>query len=234
MAPQQIPLGFLWDDRGVVEVVEHQVHVLLNLRGQVGPVEVLLIFVDSDANAASRNVAGCARSLRQFFRIFEELRWRATRVRLLRRLVMVRWPRHRVSHTLVLLVKHVVASRGIGWHLALFPTACSCHREVVNDAGTVFAGGEDIAHACLIHIEAAQLRYFPFVLLALVKFEMLLSTFNVSLQCLTLLRLRWLRMCLKRDRLLQAVASHQDILVARHFLMNRFPCLWNWELAFAA
>lgn len=51
----------------VVEVVEHEVHVLLRLRGQVGPIQVLIILIDCDAHAALCYVTGGSGSFWQIF-----------------------------------------------------------------------------------------------------------------------------------------------------------------------
>lgn len=94
---------------------------------------------------------------------------------------------------------------------------------MINDSRTVFTGSEDIAHASLVHIEAAKLGYFAFVLLSFIKFEMLLGTLDVPVQGLALLGLRWLRVHVQGDRLLQAVASHVHVLITCHFPMNVLP-----------
>ena len=48
----------LRDHSRVVEVIEHQVHVLLSLGRQVGAVQVTVVFVDRDADTSCRNVTG--------------------------------------------------------------------------------------------------------------------------------------------------------------------------------
>ena len=51
-------MSFLWYHSCVVEVIEHQVHVLLRLGGEVGAIEMFVVFVDGDSYAARSYVTG--------------------------------------------------------------------------------------------------------------------------------------------------------------------------------
>lgn len=73
LTPQQISLVLLRDHLRVVEVVKHQVHVLLRLRCQVRSLKVLLVLIDGDTDPTCRDIAGCPGSLWQLFLIIEEL-----------------------------------------------------------------------------------------------------------------------------------------------------------------
>ena len=64
-------MRLFWNYLGVIEVVEHKVTVFFNFRGQVGSIQVLVVFIDSDTDASCRNVTRSARSFRQFFRIMK-------------------------------------------------------------------------------------------------------------------------------------------------------------------
>ena len=66
----------------VVEVVEHEVHVLLRLRGQVGSIQVLIILIDCDTHAALCHVTGGSGSFWQTFCIMMKL--------LIRRIVLLK------------------------------------------------------------------------------------------------------------------------------------------------
>ena len=112
---------------------------------------------------------------------------------------------------------HVVSSSSVR-RLALLPATGSSDREVVNDSWTVFTRCENVAHARLVYIKATQLRYFSFILLPLVKFQMLRCTFFVSLKRLLLLRdrvhlLGQLGVHLQRERLLHAIARLHYFLI---------------------
>lgn len=65
---------------GVVEVIEHQVHILLRFRRQFSFIQVLVILIDCDSNTTLGNVAGCSRSFRQFFRILLKLLLRCSKL----------------------------------------------------------------------------------------------------------------------------------------------------------
>ena len=71
LTPQQITIGLLRDHRLVIEVIEHQVHILLRLCGQVGAMQVFIIFVNGYADATLGYIASRPRSFWYFFRIMK-------------------------------------------------------------------------------------------------------------------------------------------------------------------
>ena len=51
-------MSFLGYHASVVEVIEHQVHVLLRLGGEVSAIEMLIVFVNGDSYSTRSYVTG--------------------------------------------------------------------------------------------------------------------------------------------------------------------------------
>ena len=99
---------------------------------------------------------------------------------------------------------------------------------MVNDARAVLPRGQHVTHTRLVGVESTQLRYLAFVLLSLVKLDMLGGRVDVLLKCFTLLRLG-------RLRLLNLTASgHESMVVFRRFVArHQVACSRHWQLPLA-
>ena len=194
---------------------------------------MIFVLVDRDLHATSCDVTGSARSFGQVFRIFKWLRW-SLKNRFVH-LIYARWAiAVGINSTVIVLMHHV--DDCVCWILVLLPAASTRDRKVVDDTRTVFAGSKNVSHASLVNVEATQLGYLSLVLLSLVKLHVLRSTFNVSLQGLTLLglgQLSELVLALERDRLLHAIARYQDFLIASQLFVDVFWQLWHRQLPLA-
>ena len=127
--------------------------------------------------------------------------------------------------TVGLVLERHVASRILVRGL---PAAGSGDWKVVNNARAILPRGQHVAHARLVGIDTTQLRYLAFVLLALIKLDMLRGRFDVLLKCFTLLRLG-------RLRLLNLTASgHESMVVFRRFVArHQVACGRHWQLSLA-
>ena len=98
----------------------------------------------------------------------------------------------------MLLVHHLLMLLALVLVLRL-PAAGTRARKVFGLAWTVLARSQHITHASLVGIEATQLRYSSFILLTLVKLNMLGCRFNALLNCklFSLLLLSLLRLLMR-------------------------------------
>ena len=128
----------------------------------------------------------------------------------------------RVDISIYVHVHHVVDSSPAVVILLMLPATGARDGEVVDDSRRVLTGCQHISHARLINIKATQLRYLSFVLLSLIKLNVLSCTLYVPLQGFALLRL-WLGLShlslrLYGEGLLHTVAGGHQLHVARKFL----------------
>ena len=222
LASQQVSLVLLWYNwvrRVVVEVIEHQVHVLFRLCGQIGSIQVLVIFIDRNSHTTLSNVTGCSRTLghlvcvvlellvwelgsarttptmlnttaRSFLmELLEEGRWHLGWLRILVLLgatdawyvgIVFRGKEHSATSIRVHMhhvIVHVTIDLMILYILGIFllPATRSRDWKVVDRALLVLSRRQHVAHAGLSSIEATQLRYLAFILLALVKLDVICS-----------------------------------------------------------
>lgn len=112
----------------VVEVIEHQVHVFFRLGGQVGPLQVLLIFVYCDAHSACSDVAGRSGSFLSMFLILKGAR-NGSRLVVLKG-VDAGGASGGIEAELAVVLHAVVA--GAPWVVVLLPAAGTRDREVVH------------------------------------------------------------------------------------------------------
>ena len=71
LTSKHVTLGLFGYHRCIVKIIEHKVHILFCCGRQIGPIQVLVIFIDSDSNSALSDVTSGSRSFRQLFLIMK-------------------------------------------------------------------------------------------------------------------------------------------------------------------
>lgn len=127
----------------------------------------------------------------------------------------------------------------------ILPSARSRSWKVIHYWGAVFSCSENVSHASLVRINAAELRDFSFVLLSLIELNVVSVAINMALQRFTLLWLwvLWLShllVQLQGEGLLHTIPGYRSFLIIRLLLSSVLFCrglklrvLWDGQLPFA-